>query len=80
MKKLVIALMFVVSLTLILVSPVMADGPGNNGQGADPTADPPPNEVWVPSAAYDARGEGDGFPPNPDSNGAMFYWASSGGG
>lgn len=79
MKKLVISFVLVMILAIGVAGPVMADGPGNNGQGADPTGPHPPNDVYVPSAAYDNRGDGDGLPPNPDSQGAIFLRASSGG-
>ncbi len=77
MKKLAIALMLALTLAISLASAVMADGPGANGQGADPTAEPPPNEVYVPTAAYEARGP---IPPGLGTvlnNGALFYEASA---
>ena len=72
MKKLVIAFTLAMILTLVLSGSVMADGPGNNGQGADPQGNHPPNEVWVPLNAWQARAVLQGNPPNPDSNGAIF--------
>jgi hypothetical protein len=76
MKKLAIALMLAMTLAISLASAVMANGPGVNGQGAVPTAEPPPNEVYVPTAAYEARGP---IPPGQGTdwnNGALFYTAS----
>ena len=60
-------------LTVILTAPVMADGPGKNGQGADPAfGTHPPNDVWVPLKAYEARGQN---PPgrSENNNGAIFH-------
>jgi len=80
MKKLAVAFLLALTLAVAVVSPTMADGPGINGQGGDPSwAAHPPNDVWVPSSAYDARGE---LPPgnSVDNNGAVFHLASPGGG
>jgi hypothetical protein len=70
MRRIVLGLMLALILTIALGSTVMADGPSINGYGADPTGEHPPNDVYVPSAAFENRGE---LPPNADSNGAIFY-------
>ena len=78
MKKLIVAFMFAAILTVALVGPVMAAGPSNDGQGRDIGSDPPPNDVYVPSAAFENRGE---TPPgNVDNNGAIFHEAGISGG
>ena len=69
--------MLAVILAVAVAGPAMADGPGHNGQGADPMGEHPPNDVYVPSKAFENRGP---VPPgNADRNDARFYGAGVGG-
>jgi len=63
--------MLALIVSIAAASTAMAAGPSTNGYGADPMGEQPPNDVYVPTTAFEARG-GE-LPPNPDSNGALFY-------
>jgi hypothetical protein len=75
MKRIVLGLMLALLVTIAVAGTAMATGPSTNGYGADPIGAQPPNDVFVPSAAFDNRGY---LPPNADSNGALFYVPAGG--
>lgn len=75
MKRIGLGLMLALLVTIAVAGTAMAAGPSTNGYGADPMGDQPPNDVYVPSAAFEHRGY---LPPNPDSNGALFYSPAGG--
>jgi hypothetical protein len=71
MKRIGFGFLLALIVSLAVSSMAMAAGPSTNGYGADPMGEQPPNDVYVPLKAFEARG-GE-LPPNPDSNGALFY-------
>ena len=69
--KVAIILTVVTILSVAAAVPAMAVGPSENGYGGDPNPGEPPNDVYVPQKAFDARGESP--PGNTDNNGAVFH-------
>ena len=77
MKKVAIVFILAVVLTLVVAGPVLADGPSVPGYGNDAGIQLPPNEVYVPDNAYNARG-GDVPGNSAWNNGAIFYKVEDG--
>ena len=78
MRKLSIVFMLVAVLLVVTASPALADG-HKQGFGGDPSWEPhPPNDVWVPQSAFEARGA---VPPGKAdwNNGAIFHVQGPGG-